>query len=86
MKKTFFNSVRMACLALSAIAVLGQNAQAAQSSRIAAVVNDEAISFNELNARLKLVMESAGMPDTEDMRQRLSAQIISVLVDESIRM
>ena len=59
---------------------------AASGGRIAAVVNDEAISFNELDARLKLVMESSGMQDTPETRKRLADQMISVLVDETIRL
>ena len=82
----FLHNMRRAALVFSAVLLFGQGAEAAQSGRIAAVVNDEAISFNELNARLKLVLESAGMQDSDEMRQRLSPQIISVLVDETIRM
>lgn len=86
MTKAFLHNMRRAALVFSAVLLFGQGAEAAQSGRIAAVVNDEAISFNELNARLKLVLESAGMQDSDEMRQRLSPQIISVLVDETIRM
>mgnify|MGYP003630273579 FL=1 len=60
--------------------------QAATGGHIAAVVNDEAISFNELDARLKLVMESSGIKDTPETRKRLADQMISVLVDETIRL
>ena len=75
-------------LIMTAVMVMGAplNAQANKTSKIAAVVNDEAISLNELNARLKLVMESSGMENTAEIRKRLSEQIISGLVDEAIRL
>ena len=74
-------------LALTACLLIASSAaQANQSTGIAAVVNDEAISFNELSARLKLVMESSGIEDKPETRQRLGLQIIGVLVDEAIRL
>lgn len=73
-------------LLAAGLLIVSSTAQAAQSTGIAAVVNDEAISFNELNARLKLVMESSGIEDKPETRQRLGQQIIGVLVDEAIRL
>jgi peptidyl-prolyl cis-trans isomerase SurA len=73
-------------LLAASLLIVSSAAQAAQSTGIAAVVNDEAISFNELNARLKLVMESSGIEDKPETRQRLGQQIIGVLVDEAIRL
>ncbi len=72
--------------AVALLALYSAPAMAASGGRIAAVVNDEAISFNELDARLKLVMESSGMQDTPETRKRLADQMISVLVDETIRL
>jgi peptidyl-prolyl cis-trans isomerase SurA len=73
-------------LLAAGLLIVSSAAHAAQSTGIAAVVNDEAISFNELNARLKLVMESSGIEDKPETRQRLGQQIIGVLVDEAIRL
>jgi peptidyl-prolyl cis-trans isomerase SurA len=73
-------------LLAAGLLIVSSTAQAAQSTGIAAVVNDQAISFNELNARLKLVMESSGIEDKPETRQRLGQQIIGVLVDEAIRL
>lgn len=86
MRIAFLNLVSVVSLIMAFVAAPLDAVQANQSSRIAAVVNDEAISFNELNARLKLVMESAGMQDTDEIRQRLANQIIVSLVDETIRL
>jgi peptidyl-prolyl cis-trans isomerase SurA len=73
-------------LLAAGLLIVSSTAQAAQSTGIAAVVNDQAISFNELNARLKLLMESSGIEDKPETRQRLGQQIIGVLVDEAIRL
>jgi len=85
----FITSQRIFSFFVFAIVLLvlhSTGAIAASGGRIAAVVNDEAISFNELDARLKLVMESSGMQDTAQTRKRLADQMIAVLVDETIRL
>lgn len=59
---------------------------AAQETRIAAVVNDDIITLDELSARLNLVMRSSGMPDTPQNRQRLSSEVLRTLIDEKLEM
>jgi len=53
--------------------------------RIAAVVNDEAISVYELASRIKMVMVSSGIPDTPEARHRLSTQVLRTMVDERLQ-
>ncbi len=62
-------------------------AQGGQSGaeRIAAVVNDEAVSVSDVNARLRLMVLSAGMPDSTETRQRLMPQVLRQLVDERLQ-
>ena len=57
---------------------------AAQTQSIAVVVNDDAISTSDVNDRLRLIMASAGFPNTEEIKQRLLPQIISSLVEEQL--
>jgi peptidyl-prolyl cis-trans isomerase SurA len=54
--------------------------------RIAAVVNDEAISVPDLVSRLKLVMLSSNIPDTPDMRKRIAGQVLRTIIDEKLEM
>lgn len=57
---------------------------AAQTQTIAAVVNNDAITAADIDERLRLVMVSSGMPDSDDIRTRLMPQIINMLVEEHL--
>jgi peptidyl-prolyl cis-trans isomerase SurA len=58
---------------------------AAQGTRVVARVNDDAITDYELNQRIVFAVKSAGMQETPDMHQRLSAQILRQMVDERLQ-
>lgn len=76
-------------LALSIVFVFTVQQACAQSSRtetIAAVVNEEAVSKSDLAARLKMVIASSGLPDNNEIRDRLMPQIMGVLIDESLKL
>lgn len=53
---------------------------------IVAVVNKDAVSASDLNARLKLVMVSSGMPDNAEIRDRMIPQILNILIDEQLKL
>jgi peptidyl-prolyl cis-trans isomerase SurA len=53
---------------------------------IAAVVNEDAISEIDVRDRLRLVIISAGLPDSPEMRQRAINQVLDTLIDEQIKM
>jgi peptidyl-prolyl cis-trans isomerase SurA len=59
---------------------------AAQEVKIAAVVNDDVISYGDLEARLRLVIGTSNMPDNDTTRQRLAPQILRSLVDEKLEL
>lgn len=54
--------------------------------RIAAVVNDEVISVTDLVSRINLLVFSSGLPDTQEVRQRMTPQVLQTLIDESLQM
>lgn len=58
----------------------------AQETRIAAIVNDDVVSLNDLNERITLVIRSANIPDTPENRQRVSSQVLRSLIDERLEM
>ncbi|HYG91440.1 MAG TPA: peptidylprolyl isomerase [Azospirillum sp.] len=64
----------------------GQSAGTGGAERIAAVVNEDAISMSDVHARLRLMVLSAGMPDTAETRQRLTPQALRQLVDERLQL
>ncbi|HKW54926.1 MAG TPA: peptidylprolyl isomerase [Stellaceae bacterium] len=72
-------------LALCLLLLLAGSA-AAQETRIAAIVNDEVISLNDLANRLQLVMRSSGIEDTPQNRSRIQAQVLRSLIDEKLQM
>ena len=53
--------------------------------RIAAIVNDEVISVQDLGERLSLALASAGLEDRSKIRRRLAPQVLRGLVDEKLK-
>ncbi|MCZ6720462.1 MAG: peptidylprolyl isomerase [Proteobacteria bacterium] len=74
-------TVFLLLVVLAATTVRAQDAQ-----RIAAVVNDEVISLYDLVARLDLVVETSGLPNSRELRQDLAPQALEVLIDEKLRL
>lgn len=76
------------CLSLSLGGVAGfaaqAAAQAARTETIAVVVNSDAISATDVNERLRLMMVSAGIPDSKETRERLLPQVVNVLIEEQL--
>ena len=61
--------------------------QAAEAvDRIAAVVNDEAITIQELDERVRMTFAMAHMPDSIDMRKRVMPQVLRKIIEERLTM
>ncbi len=56
----------------------------AKTHSIAAVVNDDIISNDDLVKRIKLVMSSSGLPNTKETRQKLTRQVLGNLINEQL--
>jgi peptidyl-prolyl cis-trans isomerase SurA len=65
--------------------VLAGGAQA-QETRIAAIVNDDVVSLDDLSNRMRLVMRSSGIEDTPENRQRMSGQVLRSMIDEKLQL
>ncbi len=65
---------------------LSISAFAAVEQRIAAIVNDEVISLQDIDDRLGLVLFTSRIPDAEQARQRLSQQVLRGLVEETLQL
>jgi peptidyl-prolyl cis-trans isomerase SurA len=70
-------------IAVMMVPVFAPHAQA-QSESIAAIVNNDAVTMSDVAARMKLIMVSSGMPNTDEMRAKIQPQIINMLIDESL--
>ncbi|MEO0392804.1 MAG: peptidylprolyl isomerase [Pseudomonadota bacterium] len=57
-----------------------------QIEGIAAVVNDDMVSFTDVRDRLAIAISAAGLPDNEETRTRLQPQVMRVLVDEKLKL
>ncbi|MGH6916167.1 MAG: SurA N-terminal domain-containing protein, partial [Geminicoccaceae bacterium] len=79
-----FGRTQGIALTLACLAMLGQGAWAQQ--RIAAVVNDEVVSVQDLDDRLDLVMFTSGVDDTPQARQGLTPQVLRGLVEEALQL
>jgi peptidyl-prolyl cis-trans isomerase SurA len=54
--------------------------------RPAAVVNDDIISVLDLAMRVQLAVVAAGVEDTQEIRRRLTPQVLRNLIDERLQM
>ena len=84
---------RLSCLGLwlIGIAVFGALpaatlAHAQNTLRIAAVVNDEAISMLDVIDRTNLIFATTGLKDTPETRQRIIPQVLRTLIDEKLEL
>ena len=60
--------------------------QSQQIERIAAIVNDEVISTYDVQQRINLVLSSSGIQPTQDIIQRVQAQVVRTLIDEKLQL
>lgn len=65
--------------------VLTPSVAQAQGTRIAVVVNQDAISVYDVEARINLVMRMSGIPDRPEIRERLRQQVVRGLIDEALK-
>jgi peptidyl-prolyl cis-trans isomerase SurA len=59
---------------------------AQEVDRIAAVVNDEIISVQDVDMRARLALIMSKLPDTIDARRRVVPQVIRKMIDERLQM
>lgn len=71
---------------LTAFLVLLPAGTQARTTEIVATVNQDAITDNDLQNRMKLIMASSGLPDAPEVRSKLRPQIMTGLIEESLRM
>lgn len=75
------------CALFLATATIPAPAKAQQDLfRPAAVVNDDIISVLDLAMRLQLAIIAAGVEDSQDIRKRLTPQVLDNLIDERLQM
>jgi peptidyl-prolyl cis-trans isomerase SurA len=77
-------------IGLGAVLAAGGPTEAARAQadlfRPAAVVNDDIISVLDLAMRVQLAVVAAGVEDTQEVRRRLTSQVLRSLIDERLQM
>lgn len=58
--------------------------QAQETQRIAAIVNDDVISIQDLSARVSLTILASGLRDSTEIRSRLTPAVLRSLIDERL--
>ncbi|MFN3700627.1 MAG: peptidylprolyl isomerase [Alphaproteobacteria bacterium] len=82
-RRGFMLAAMLCAMALGVLLSSVTTAKAGQEM-IAAVVNDDVITFSDVNDRMTLIIRSSGMPDTDEMRERLAPQILGALIEEQL--
>ena len=75
----------LCCLGLS-IAQFAGPVRGQDAFRPAAVVNDEVISVLDLAMRVRLAIVGAGVQDSQEVRRRLTPQVLRGLIDERLQL
>lgn len=83
LKVMFRKYVFVMCFAVSLFSV-NTSPVSAGMQEIVAVVNTDAISVSDLNKRMRLVMVSSGLPNTQEIRQKLMPQVLGGLINEQL--
>jgi peptidyl-prolyl cis-trans isomerase SurA len=82
-------SALVACVTLLGTALTAADpafAQAQSASRIAAVVNDDVISTQDLRERLRLALLFSGLPRDAETQQRIAPQVLRRVIDERLQL
>lgn len=82
-----FSRLTLILPVLALLAVLGaqpSTGHASELNRVAAVVNDEAISAMDLHMRMRMIQATSKMPDTDEVRQRLASQVLRKMIEERL--
>ncbi len=53
---------------------------------VAIVVNEDAITYSDVQDRTDLIIASSGLPNSKDTREKLRPQIVNSLIEEAIRL
>ncbi|MGE5547910.1 MAG: peptidylprolyl isomerase [Solirubrobacterales bacterium] len=80
-----FKSAFRALLLLAVLAVAG-TARAQNIDRIAAVVNDEVITMQDLDQRVHMAIVLSNLPANQDSRSRILPQVIRKMIDERLQL
>jgi len=80
------NLMRTFFLAALLFTLIFPSAKAEETQRIAAVVNEDAISEFDLNSRMRLIAYTANLRDSTEALRRMLPDILRALIDEQLKL
>lgn len=83
--RCLFAATLLPLILLQPLPVAAQDEALLPALRIAAVVNDTAITDQALDERIRLALVMAGIPDSEETRRRAGPQILRQFIDETLK-
>lgn len=81
-----FSRIVLTCATAALALTLWSGAQAQMLDRVVAVINDEAISYRDVEARVRLALVSSNIPDSQEARQRVVPQVLRKMIDERLQL
>ncbi len=72
--------------AFGALTLAGSDARSQDAVRIAAVVNDDAISLLDVYERTAIIFATTGLEYTQETERRIIPQVLRTLIDERLQM
>ncbi len=84
-KGTIWANVLGRLVALAIMITVPSLTYAQSAQRIAAIINNDIISSQDLNERMKIVLISSGLPDTIEARQQLFPQVLQSYIDDTLK-
>jgi peptidyl-prolyl cis-trans isomerase SurA len=78
--------IRLLLLLALIFSASGALAQELAPQRIAAVVNDQVVTMQDLDQRLRLIMATSGIQSSEQARARLVPQVLRGLIEETLQL
>lgn len=85
MRQSLIRLFILAILACPSLLHAANSMEAPNEFRIAAVVNEQVITTEDLYQRLKLAEVMGGLPDDPELRKRLLPQLMQKLIDEALQ-
>jgi peptidyl-prolyl cis-trans isomerase SurA len=85
MKKRISALIAILAVAVVALAAGTGAAPAQDVGRIVAVVNDDPITYADLDGRIRLALVSSGLQATPENQQRLLPQVLRLMIDEKLQ-
>ena len=73
-------------LSICALSFIPKQAIAKRFESIAAIVNDEIITYGDVNERMKVIIKSSRLPNTKEFKERIMPQVMDALIVEQIQL